>query len=207
MGSSAPPCCLAASALTSRLPSPPSPPSAPTPPLRRRMLVKDPGQRISMPGIMSHPWFVKDMPPALQGLNERVDPEAASRQVRAALAGSQARTPPSWAACSCVLVCAPHGPLAARSAAPAALAVGSPPTSPRAAKPCTLSPALLFSCSRSRRRRWWAWCARRRPACASSTPTTLTRWRTTSWLKKRRMTSWRVRLPACLPACFVCMTA
>lgn len=27
--------------------------------LRRRMLVKDPGQRVSMPGIMSHPWFQK----------------------------------------------------------------------------------------------------------------------------------------------------
>lgn len=45
-----------------------------------RMLVKDPGQRITMPGIMAHPWFQKNMPPGLLELNSRVDPESAARQ-------------------------------------------------------------------------------------------------------------------------------
>ncbi|EFN52410.1 hypothetical protein CHLNCDRAFT_138887 [Chlorella variabilis] len=42
-----------------------------------RMLVKDPGQRISMPGIMSHPWFRRNMPEGLLELNSRVNPEKA----------------------------------------------------------------------------------------------------------------------------------
>ncbi|KAI7839122.1 hypothetical protein COHA_007125 [Chlorella ohadii] len=45
-----------------------------------RMLVKDPGQRITMPGIMAHPWFQKNMPAGLLELNSRVDPESAARQ-------------------------------------------------------------------------------------------------------------------------------
>jgi hypothetical protein len=47
------------------------------------MLVKDPGQRITMPGIMVHPWFQRNMPEGLLELNSRVDPEQA-RQVGSA---------------------------------------------------------------------------------------------------------------------------
>ena len=44
------------------------------------MLVKDPSQRISIPGIMAHPWFQSSLPQGLMDLNGRVDPTAA-RQV------------------------------------------------------------------------------------------------------------------------------
>ncbi|KAI3430307.1 hypothetical protein D9Q98_004903 [Chlorella vulgaris] len=55
-------------------------PSNMSPPLRDllgKMLVKDPGQRITMPGIMVHPWFQRNMPEGLLELNSRVDPEQA----------------------------------------------------------------------------------------------------------------------------------
>ncbi|PSC67948.1 acyl-binding domain-containing 4-like isoform X1 isoform A [Micractinium conductrix] len=42
-----------------------------------RMLVKDPSQRISIPGIMAHPWFQSSLPQGLMDLNGRVDPTAA----------------------------------------------------------------------------------------------------------------------------------
>jgi hypothetical protein len=45
------------------------------------MLVKDPGQRITMPGIMSHAWFTKDMPAGINILETQVDP-AKAKQVR-----------------------------------------------------------------------------------------------------------------------------
>lgn len=51
------------------------------------MLVKDPGQRISMPGIMQHPWFQAAMPAGLLELNSRVDPEASAKQVGAGARG------------------------------------------------------------------------------------------------------------------------
>lgn len=44
-----------------------------------RMLVKDPGQRITMPGIMSHAWFTKDMPAGINILETQVDPAKAKQ--------------------------------------------------------------------------------------------------------------------------------
>ena len=46
----------------------------------RRMLVKESGQRVTMPEIMAHPWFQRNMPAGLLGINSRVDPSKA-RQV------------------------------------------------------------------------------------------------------------------------------
>ena len=45
------------------------------------MLVKDPGQRISISDIVQHPWFQCNMPAGLPDLNTRVDPSKA-KQVR-----------------------------------------------------------------------------------------------------------------------------
>ena len=44
------------------------------------MLVKESGQRVTMPEIMAHPWFQRNMPAGLLGINSRVDPSKA-RQV------------------------------------------------------------------------------------------------------------------------------
>lgn len=82
-------CCSEAGARHSaRLPlADPSRPGAPPPTLLhcRRMLVKDPSQRITLPGIIAHPWFQRSMPPGLSELNARMDPEAKARQVRTLL--------------------------------------------------------------------------------------------------------------------------
>ena len=44
------------------------------------MLVKESGQRVTMPEIMAHPWFQRSMPAGLLDINSRVDPSKA-RQV------------------------------------------------------------------------------------------------------------------------------
>ena len=44
------------------------------------MLVKESGQRVTMPEIMAHPWFQRNMPAGLLHINSRVDPSKA-RQV------------------------------------------------------------------------------------------------------------------------------
>lgn len=58
--------------------------------LLARMLVKDPSQRIGLPGIMAHPWFLRSLPPGLADMNARMDPDAAARQVRCAGRGGAA---------------------------------------------------------------------------------------------------------------------
>lgn len=55
--------------------TPPNPPAAP--PLHRRMLLKDPSQRIPIPDIMQHAWFQRSMPPGL--LNCKADPSKAQQ--------------------------------------------------------------------------------------------------------------------------------
>lgn len=46
------------------------------------MLVKEPECRITLPEIISHPWFQKDLPPGFMDINQHVNP-AAHRQSEA----------------------------------------------------------------------------------------------------------------------------
>eukprot|EP00887_Chlorella_sp_A99_P000352 scaffold13.g352.t1 len=41
--------------------------------LLRRMLVRQPDQRLTLPQIMTHPWFAAEMPPGLMEINARVN--------------------------------------------------------------------------------------------------------------------------------------
>lgn len=69
------------------------------------MLVKDPSQRISIPGIMRHAWFQRSMPPGL--LSSQADPSKA-RQVRGAgqqQEGQSSCLPAAVAGGSCQLAC------------------------------------------------------------------------------------------------------
>ena len=49
------------------------------------MLLRDPGQRLSIAGIQEHPWFQANMPAGLLELNAAVDPSKA-RQSEAEIA-------------------------------------------------------------------------------------------------------------------------
>ncbi len=49
--------------------------------LLRQMLTAEPSKRITIPGIMNHPWFLKDLPQGTHEMNARLQ---ASDNVRCA---------------------------------------------------------------------------------------------------------------------------
>ena len=66
-------------------------------------LQTDPSRRITIPGILDHPWFNKDLPPGVKQMNDnmRMPPSGSQseQEVRAVVAAAQRNTTaghPAW---------------------------------------------------------------------------------------------------------------
>ena len=46
-----------------------------------RILVAQPGKRITIPEIQRHPWYLKDLPPGVVDMNDHLPPVSANAQV------------------------------------------------------------------------------------------------------------------------------
>lgn len=51
-----------------------------------RILVAQPGKRITIPEIQRHPWYLKDLPPGVVDMNDHLPPVSANAQVREPIA-------------------------------------------------------------------------------------------------------------------------
>ena len=83
--------------------------------LLSRILVADPGARMTVPHILAHPWFLRGLPPGVAEMNDRLVPPRASEirtfsmpdgvQVRSALAALTACVRRIWHLVPCLAVC------------------------------------------------------------------------------------------------------